>query len=252
MGRLPSWGPAVPPSASVSPEGPDRGQDLEGPPTVHETAPSPPCGWGPGPGARSLPTGPLSPSPGCMVRQAANLALGALVAWLSIPVVLNLLSPKQVMNSSFNPLRIVNTYGAFGRYCACLGVPSRLPLWPRCGLSSLSTTWETPGQRGPALISQVGTLGRVGLRGLLSLPQGQLPPALAPSTASAPAPPGVLWVERQPPPAITQSPACPDLVSLTASPGSEQKSSCRARPAPTPALRTLCGRTTSSSASRVT
>ncbi|KAM5198284.1 lipase maturation factor 1 isoform 4-T4 [Hipposideros larvatus] len=51
---------------------------------------------------------------GCMVRQAVNLALGLLVAWLSIPVVLNLLSPKQVMNSSFNPLRIVNTYGAFG------------------------------------------------------------------------------------------------------------------------------------------
>ncbi|XP_036890443.1 lipase maturation factor 1 isoform X3 [Sturnira hondurensis] len=50
----------------------------------------------------------------CMVRRTANLALGILVAWLSIPVVLNLLSPKQVMNSSFNPLRIVNTYGAFG------------------------------------------------------------------------------------------------------------------------------------------
>ncbi|ELK28441.1 Lipase maturation factor 1 [Myotis davidii] len=55
-----------------------------------------------------------TPTYGCMVRQAANLALGVLVAWLSIPVVLNLLSPKQVMNSSFNPLRIVNTYGAFG------------------------------------------------------------------------------------------------------------------------------------------
>lgn len=51
-----------------------------------------------------------------MVRQTVNLALGVLVAWLSIPVVFNLLSPKQVMNSSFNPLRIVNTYGAFGRY----------------------------------------------------------------------------------------------------------------------------------------
>ncbi|XP_004438276.1 PREDICTED: lipase maturation factor 1 [Ceratotherium simum simum] len=51
---------------------------------------------------------------GCMVRQVVNLALGILVAWLSVPVVLNLLSPTQVMNSSFNPLRIVNTYGAFG------------------------------------------------------------------------------------------------------------------------------------------
>ncbi|XP_066239103.1 lipase maturation factor 1 isoform X2 [Saccopteryx leptura] len=51
---------------------------------------------------------------GRMVRQAVHLALGILVAWLSLPVVLNLLSPKQLMNSSFNPLRIVNTYGAFG------------------------------------------------------------------------------------------------------------------------------------------
>ncbi|KAI5932637.1 Lipase maturation factor 1 [Manis javanica] len=51
---------------------------------------------------------------GCMARRAVHLALGVLVAWLSVPVVLNLLSPQQVMNVSFNPLRIVNTYGAFG------------------------------------------------------------------------------------------------------------------------------------------
>lgn len=31
-------------------------------------------------------------------------------------MVMNLLSSKQVMNTSFDPLRIVNTYGAFGRY----------------------------------------------------------------------------------------------------------------------------------------
>nr|XP_031303648.1 lipase maturation factor 1 isoform X3 [Camelus dromedarius] len=51
---------------------------------------------------------------GRMARRTANLALGVLITWLSIPVVVNLLSPQQVMNSSFNPLRIVNTYGAFG------------------------------------------------------------------------------------------------------------------------------------------
>ncbi|XP_047693695.1 lipase maturation factor 1 isoform X3 [Prionailurus viverrinus] len=51
---------------------------------------------------------------GCVVRQAVHVALGILVAWLSVPVVLNLLSPAQVMNTSFNSLRIVNTYGAFG------------------------------------------------------------------------------------------------------------------------------------------
>jgi hypothetical protein len=33
-----------------------------------------------------------------------------------MPVVLNLLSPKQTMNTSFEPFRIVNTYGAFGRF----------------------------------------------------------------------------------------------------------------------------------------
>lgn len=38
----------------------------------------------------------------------------ALILRLSIPVVRNLLSKRQVMNSSFDPLRLVNTYGAFG------------------------------------------------------------------------------------------------------------------------------------------
>ena len=36
------------------------------------------------------------------------------IAWLSIPVVTNLLSGHQVMNTSFDPLDLVNTYGAFG------------------------------------------------------------------------------------------------------------------------------------------
>jgi hypothetical protein len=31
-----------------------------------------------------------------------------------MPVVLNLISSKQVMNTSFEPFRLVNTYGAFG------------------------------------------------------------------------------------------------------------------------------------------
>ncbi|XP_007955683.1 lipase maturation factor 1 [Orycteropus afer afer] len=51
---------------------------------------------------------------GCVVRWAVHLTLAALIGYLSIPVVLNLLSSRQVMNVSFNPLRIVNTYGAFG------------------------------------------------------------------------------------------------------------------------------------------
>jgi hypothetical protein len=41
-------------------------------------------------------------------------AVAALVVVLSIAPVANLLSPGQVMNTSFDPLELVNTYGAFG------------------------------------------------------------------------------------------------------------------------------------------
>ncbi|KAM9124823.1 lipase maturation factor 1 isoform 2-T2 [Pangshura tecta] len=51
---------------------------------------------------------------GCYVRRVVNVTFGLLITYLSIPVVLNLLNSRQVMNTSFNPLRIVNTYGAFG------------------------------------------------------------------------------------------------------------------------------------------
>ncbi|HEX6348805.1 MAG TPA: lipase maturation factor family protein [Candidatus Dormibacteraeota bacterium] len=43
-----------------------------------------------------------------------SVALTLLVAALSYRVVRNLLSPGQVMNTSFEPLHLVNTYGAFG------------------------------------------------------------------------------------------------------------------------------------------
>jgi hypothetical protein len=45
---------------------------------------------------------------------SAGWALAALVAVLSIAPVRNLLSSHQVMNTSFMPLDLVNTYGAFG------------------------------------------------------------------------------------------------------------------------------------------
>ena len=38
----------------------------------------------------------------------------AIVALLSIRPVANMLSPRQIMNTSFDPLELVNTYGAFG------------------------------------------------------------------------------------------------------------------------------------------
>ena len=58
------------------------------------------------------------------VRPAASLeapafrltsyGVAAIVAALSIAPTINLLSPRQSMNASFEPLHIVNTYGAFG------------------------------------------------------------------------------------------------------------------------------------------
>src|SRR5207244_11764746 len=42
------------------------------------------------------------------------IALSILVAFLSIAPVTNLISARQLMNSSFDPFDIVNTYGAFG------------------------------------------------------------------------------------------------------------------------------------------
>lgn len=45
---------------------------------------------------------------------ALVVGLFAVVAVLSYRPVVNLVSPRQVMNTSFDPLRLVNTYGAFG------------------------------------------------------------------------------------------------------------------------------------------
>ncbi len=56
-----------------------------------------------------------------LIRRVVNISLGILIGYLSIPVVMNLLSSRQVMNTSFDPLRIVNTYGAFGRYATVRG-----------------------------------------------------------------------------------------------------------------------------------
>jgi hypothetical protein len=46
--------------------------------------------------------------------QGAALAYAAAVVFLSIAPVQNLLSSRQAMNTSFDPLELVNTYGAFG------------------------------------------------------------------------------------------------------------------------------------------
>jgi Lipase maturation factor len=46
--------------------------------------------------------------------ELAGWTVAALVAILSLQPVTNMLSPRQIMNTSFDPLNLVNTYGAFG------------------------------------------------------------------------------------------------------------------------------------------
>src|SRR5207253_544904 len=47
-------------------------------------------------------------------HQIAVGVLTAIVVLLSIPPAINLISSSQAMNASFEPLHLVNTYGAFG------------------------------------------------------------------------------------------------------------------------------------------
>ncbi|HWX20785.1 MAG TPA: lipase maturation factor family protein [Candidatus Binatia bacterium] len=47
-------------------------------------------------------------------QEITAVALTAVLAGLSIAPVANMLSPRQLMNTSFNRLHLVNTYGAFG------------------------------------------------------------------------------------------------------------------------------------------
>ena len=56
---------------------------------------------------------PVQHAPSLSHRIAVGL-LAVLVAGLSIRPVANMLSPRQIMNTSFNPLHLVGTYGAFG------------------------------------------------------------------------------------------------------------------------------------------
>jgi len=48
------------------------------------------------------------------MRRGVSWAFLVFIMYLSIPVIKNLCSRRQVMNGSFDPLRLVNTYGAFG------------------------------------------------------------------------------------------------------------------------------------------
>lgn len=64
--------------------------------------------------ARLIPARPPEVGEAFFIDRLPAIALAAVVAWLSIAPIQNLISPRQAMNASFNPLHLVNTYGAFG------------------------------------------------------------------------------------------------------------------------------------------
>jgi hypothetical protein len=49
-----------------------------------------------------------------LVQRISIYAVAVVVAILSIRPIVNMLSARQLMNFSFNPIHLVNTYGAFG------------------------------------------------------------------------------------------------------------------------------------------
>ena len=63
---------------------------------------------------RILPFRPPALDASAIGHKIALAVLAMLVVWLSIKPVRNMLSPSQVMNTSYNPFHLVGTYGAFG------------------------------------------------------------------------------------------------------------------------------------------
>src|SRR6187402_640061 len=57
---------------------------------------------------------PLAEATAPRARRMVSVALALVVGALSLNPVMNLLSPRQAMNASFDPFNLVNTYGAFG------------------------------------------------------------------------------------------------------------------------------------------
>ncbi|WP_226480612.1 lipase maturation factor family protein [Natrinema amylolyticum] len=64
--------------------------------------------------AAALPISAPATAPTPLYLEALALLLAALVIVLSVQPVRNMLSERQLMNTSFDPLNLVNTYGAFG------------------------------------------------------------------------------------------------------------------------------------------
>jgi Lipase maturation factor len=61
-----------------------------------------------------VPAAMPSLAPPGSTERMMTIGVAALVALLSLQPILNMISPRQLMNYSFDPLHLVNTYGAFG------------------------------------------------------------------------------------------------------------------------------------------
>jgi len=57
---------------------------------------------------------PEPPAPPGITFQTASILVTLMTAVLSVAPILNMLSARQVMNTNYNPLHLVGTYGAFG------------------------------------------------------------------------------------------------------------------------------------------
>ncbi|HEY1251847.1 MAG TPA: lipase maturation factor family protein [Thermoanaerobaculia bacterium] len=66
------------------------------------------------PRAGALPSRPHRRAAASRAQRGIVRGLAVLVALLSIAPTVNLLSPRQAMNTSYDPLHLVNSYGAFG------------------------------------------------------------------------------------------------------------------------------------------
>ncbi|MEU6063908.1 MULTISPECIES: lipase maturation factor family protein [Streptomyces] len=64
--------------------------------------------------ALRIPAAAPSVPPAPLWYEIVVLAVAVLIVWLSYHPVMNMISRRQVMNRSFDPLHLVNTYGAFG------------------------------------------------------------------------------------------------------------------------------------------
>lgn len=62
----------------------------------------------------AFPLGASTPAPTPLYLQGVAVVLAVVVLALSVRPVLNMISETQVMNTSYDPLTLVNTYGAFG------------------------------------------------------------------------------------------------------------------------------------------